>query len=366
MNVIPVRSRTGPYRIFVGKNMLSTCGKLLKRAGLTGKVMIVSQPRIAELYGKDLSKALKASGFKVSSHLLPAGEPAKTIDELQNIYRALIDHDMERGDTIVALGGGVVGDAAGFAAATYLRGVPFVNIATTLLAQVDSAIGGKTAVNLGAGKNLVGAFYPPRMVLSDAHVLRTLPARELQASMGEVIKYGVIRDARLFGFLERSADKILSRDVAALRRIIMACSRVKALVVSRDEYETKGERMILNFGHTFGHAFEKALSFRKLMHGEAVAVGMVCAARMAVALKIFKASEADRIEKTVAKYKLPVSLSGLDIDSESVLYAMHRDKKKKAGKLRFILPARIGRVIVRADIPMHLVRDVVLEAGART
>ena len=365
MKSLPVRSLRGPYRILVGENLLRNIGGFFKPPGFSGKVMVVTQEKVARHFLKPVAQSLRKRGIPAVIHYLADGEEAKTQRELFRLLHALVDADFERRDMILALGGGTVGDAAGFAAAAYLRGIGYVNAGTTLLAQVDSSIGGKTGINLAQGKNLVGAFYPPRLVISDVRVLETLPEREFRASFGEVVKYGMIRDAKLFALLEESAGKILQKNSALLQKIVLASARIKAEVVSRDEFETSGERMILNFGHTFAHAFEQALGYRKLLHGEAVAAGMVCAARLAGTLKIFSREGEARLSRLLESFHLPVSLAGLDLDASDVLAAMDRDKKKRAGALRFVLPVRIGKVIIRNDISLPLVEKVLKESGAR-
>jgi len=262
-------------------------------------------------------------------------------------------------------GGGVVGDLSGYAASSYLRGVPFANIGTTLLAQVDSSIGGKTGINLREGKNLVGAFYPPKAVFSDIGTLRTLPQREFRASLAEVVKYGMIRNPQLFRDLENRAPSILAKEKSILTKVVTACARIKTQVVSRDEKETRGERMILNYGHTFGHAFEQAVRYRSIMHGEAVSIGMVCAAQLAQKLKLLSGLDVLRQTDLLKRLGLPVSIGKYRLKVQVLCQAMMYDKKRKSGKLRFILPDRIGHVVVRDDIPMHLVRKVLAEVGGR-
>lgn len=367
MTSIPVKSSQGNYSIMIGNHLLSQAGALIekvpapalssKSSAFSRKVMVVSQAKIAKHYLSVLRNSLIAKGFCVSVHLVPDGEAAKTEKELFRLYAVLLKEGFERRDILIGLGGGVVGDLTGFAASSYLRGVCFINIGTTLLAQVDSSIGGKTGINLLEGKNLVGAFYPPKLVISDMSVLRTLPEREYKASLAEVIKYGIIRDLKLFRFLEQNVSKILARNPDALSRIVTACSRIKASVVSRDEKETKGERMILNYGHTFGHAFEQVLNYKNIMHGEAVSVGMICAARLASRLGLFSVADERRQSQLILKLGLPVSLSKFKIKLQAVLPAMNRDKKKSSGKLKFVLPDRIGHVVIRKDIPAHLIRE---------
>ena len=358
-----VKNSQGRYPVFVGEGVLAKIGDFLKRLGFDGKVFLVTQEKAAKFHLAPVVKSLRQKKMEVTVHQIPEGEEAKCERELFRIYHALVREEFERKDLILALGGGVVGDLAGFAAATYLRGIGFANAATTLLAQVDSSIGGKTGINLEEGKNLVGAFYPPRLVVSDVAALSTLPDREFRASMAEVVKYGVIRDARLFGLLEECADSILERDRKRLTKIVLASVRIKAGVVARDEFETKGERMILNFGHTFGHGLEQALHYRKLMHGEAVSIGMACASRLAVRLRLFQQKEGIRLLRLLEKFHLPVSISGLDLEVEDILIAMSRDKKRKGGRLRFVLPTRIGRVVIRDRIPAALVRKILQETG---
>jgi 3-dehydroquinate synthase len=349
----------------IGPGLLKRTGAILKAAGLQGKVMVVSQPKIAHLYFKNTERSLRRAGYTVKLHLIPNGETAKSQTELFRLHAALLEHGFERRDSILALGGGVTGDLAGFAAATYLRGIAFVNAGTTLLAQVDSSIGGKTGINLPEGKNLVGSFYPPRAVISDIDTLKTLPDREFRASLAEVVKYGVIRDAVLFRLLELNAKKILGRHPGILETIVSTSSGIKAGVVSRDEFETKGERMILNFGHTFGHGFEQASGYLKLLHGEAVSLGMVCATHLAVKLGIFSAAGQQRLLCVFRRLGLPLSFSKGKVDIQEVCRAMMHDKKKKAGVLRFVLPEKIGKVVIRQNLEQRLVRQAIASACAK-
>lgn len=364
MNQIPVHGSKGFYQIYVGENLLERSGELIRHAVPAAKWMIVTQKTVAEFHLKKVLESLKKNKLSAAVCEIPEGEAAKSQKVLFGIYRALLKNGFERKDGIIALGGGVTGDLAGFAAATYLRGIAFVNIPTTLLAQVDSAIGGKTAINLDEGKNLVGVFYPPKLVISDVAVLTTLPSPELKAALGEVIKYGVIHDARLFGLLEKGVRLILEKNLKMLEAIVLASSKIKAGVVSRDEFETKGERMILNFGHTFAHGFEQATGYKKLLHGEAVAIGMICAAKLAVKLKLMPESESDRLLYVTHDYGLKTSLKGLRVSAKQILQAMDRDKKKAAGRLRFVLPVQIGKVVIKDDVPEKLVHQILKEAGA--
>jgi 3-dehydroquinate synthase len=365
MNVIRVKSLRGSYGVYVGGGLLFRAGRILNSLGLRGKVMVVTQAKIARFYFKRVREALCAAGYRVFLHRVPEGEQAKSQKELFGIYQTLLENGFERRDIIFALGGGVVGDLAGYAAASYLRGVPFVNAGTTLLAQVDSSIGGKTGINLPEGKNLVGAFHPPRAVLSDTGVLKTLPPRELSAALAEAVKYGVIRDLEFFGTLEAKKLEIKAGNPALLEKVVLTSAKIKAETVGRDEFESGTERMTLNFGHTFGHGFEQAAGYRKLLHGEAVSIGMVCASRLAVRAGLFASSEAWRIENLLAGLGLPVSLESFRLRTSRVLAAMRRDKKKKSGSLRFILPVKIGKVTVRQDFPEKMLEAVMLSAGGR-
>jgi len=372
MKKIGVQSAQGHYAVLIGAGLLKRAGRLITQAAVfpkgivrgKTKVMLVSQAPAFLRYGNAVSRSLNSAGLRVSTHLLPAeGETAKTQKSLFDIYAALLKAGFERSDAVIALGGGVTGDVAGFAASTYLRGVPFINLPTTLLAQVDSAVGGKTGINLAEGKNLVGTFYPPRLVIADTATLTTLSARDYRASLAEVVKYGVIKDAKLFRLLEKNIQKLAKPAPALLEKIVAVCARIKGGVVSRDEKETLGERMILNYGHTFGHAFEKETGFKKLLHGEAVSVGMQAAGLLALELGLWPQADAERQGWLLASLGLPVSLRGFNVKTENVMKAMLHDKKKQAGRLRFILPVRIGKVIVRQDIPAGLIRRVLNQLG---
>jgi 3-dehydroquinate synthase len=328
------------------------------------KLMIVSQKNLAP-YLKTISSSLSAKGFEVYSHMLPDGEIAKSGAELFRLAYGLLAKGFERRDGIVAVGGGVVGDLAGFAASVYLRGIRYVNIATTLLAQVDSAIGGKTAIDLKEGKNLMGAFWPPALVISDVSVLRSLSKRELCASLGEVVKYGVIRDPALFNFLEKDSKKMLQKNLGAIEKIVLACAKIKAGVVTRDEFETKGERAILNYGHTFAHGIEGALGYKGLVHGEAVAIGMMMASQLSVELGLCSQDLPWRQMKLLTSMKLPVSVKKFNLKSAAILKSMMTDKKKSKGMLRFVLPRSIGKVTVEKDISFESIRKILRLAGAK-
>ncbi|MDD5226479.1 MAG: 3-dehydroquinate synthase [Candidatus Omnitrophica bacterium] len=365
MKTIQVKSLKENYNICVGQGLLARAGALVSGIFAPGtKLMIVSQKNLTP-YLKTIASSFSKKGYQVYFHTLPDGEIAKSGAELFRLSYELLAKGFERRDGIVAVGGGVVSDLAGFAASVYLRGIRYVNVATTLLAQVDSAIGGKTAIDLKEGKNLMGAFWPPALVISDVSVLRSLPQRELCASLGEVVKYGVIRDAVLFHFLERNFKKMLRKDLGAIEKVVLACARIKAGVVSRDEFETKGERAILNYGHTFAHGIEGALGYKGPVHGEAVAIGMMMAAQLAADLGLCSEELPWRQMKLLVSMELPVSIKKFNLKASAILKAMMTDKKKNKGALRFVLPRGIGKVSIEKSISLESVRKILRFAGAK-
>lgn len=346
----------GPSAIPSGS--LDQLGANCTRLNLGKKVLVVSNPAIFKNYGERAIASLNSAGFEVTSCILPAGEQYKTLTSIQKIYNAALENRLERSSTMVALGGGVIGDMTGFAAATWLRGINFVQVPTTLLAMVDASIGGKTGVNHPRGKNLIGAFYQPRLVLIDPQVLKTLPAREFRAGMAEVIKYGVIWDAQLFAQMEKCKrlDQMRYLDEGLLPEILNRSCQAKADVVGKDEKEA-GLRAILNYGHTIGHAVESLTGYRIVNHGEAVAIGMVAAGAIAVNLQLWDKEAAERQDALIKKAGLPTQLpAGIDI--EAIIDALQADKKVKAGKVRFILPTQIGAVTITDQVPADAIRQV--------
>jgi len=335
------------YAIHIGAHLLTGVELILPQLDLL-KVAIVSNTTVAPLYLQQLADALRARGVEVMSVVLDDGERYKNWSTLNRIYDALLEQRCDRRTTLLALGGGVVGDLAGFAAATYMRGIPFIQIPTTLLAQVDSSIGGKTGINHPLGKNMIGAFYQPRLVLADTEVLKSLPARELSAGIAEVIKHGLVRDAAFFSWLEQNMEDLLAGDPPALAHAVRRCCEIKAAVVAEDERET-GVRALLNFGHTFGHAIESGLGYGTWLHGEAVAAGMVMAADLSHRLGLIAQSEVERIIALLRRASLPVAPP--DIAPERLLQLMGADKKAEGGKLRFVLLDAIGGASVRGDVP---------------
>ncbi|MBY0474865.1 MAG: 3-dehydroquinate synthase [Nitrosomonas sp.] len=321
------------------------------------RVAIVSNTTIAPFYLSKLRAALEEKGVSSVPIILPDGEVHKNWETLNLIFDALLENHCERNTTILALGGGVIGDLSGFAAATYLRGVPFIQIPTTLLAQVDSSVGGKTGINHPSGKNMIGAFYQPRMVLTDSATLNTLPDRELRAGLAEIIKYGLIRDPAFFEWLEQNMHRLLARDPVILNEAIQRSCENKAEIVAADEKE-KGIRALLNLGHTFGHAIENGMGYGVWLHGEAVAAGIVMAAELSRRMKLISEADVQRIRKILLQAELPVFAPKMP--TEKYLQLMTLDKKVEAGKSRFIVLNRIGEAVMRADIAPAILNETIL------
>ena len=348
------------YDIAIAPHSLKDLGEKLSAIGLgkkSKKALIVSNPVIYKHYGEIVVNSLASAGFDVAHLILPAGERFKTANSLQKIYDAALDHRLERSSAIIALGGGVIGDMSGYAAATWLRGIELVQVPTTLLAMVDSAIGGKTGINHPQGKNLIGAFYQPRLVWVDPEVLKTLPAREFRSAMAEVIKYGVIWDRELFDLLAKCdrLDQLRYVSAELLQTILYRCAKAKAEVVSKDEKEGN-LRAILNYGHTVGHAIESVTNYRLYNHGEAVGLGMIIAGAIAVDLNLWSMEEQAQQVAIITKTRLPQTLPA-DIDLDAIVAAMSTDKKVEAGKVRFILPTAIGAVTLSDRVTGDLVKQ---------
>ncbi len=346
------------YEIAIAPGGIDQLGEMMSNLKLGKKVLLVSNPTIFKHYGQRVLASLEAAGFEVVSCNLSPGERYKTLSSVQKIYDTALENRIERSSTMVALGGGVIGDMTGFAAATWLRGINFVQVPTSLLAMVDAAIGGKTGVNHPQGKNLIGAFHQPRLVLIDPEVLKSLPVREFRAGMAEVIKYGVIWDAELFAQMEESKrlDQLRYIKAELIEAILNRSCQAKADVVGKDEKEA-GLRAILNYGHTIAHAVESLTGYRVVNHGEAVAIGMVAAGQIAVKLGMWKKEEAERQDALIQKASLPTKLpDGVDI--EAIIESLQLDKKVKAGKVRFILPTQIGVVTITDEVPSDTIREV--------
>ena len=356
MRIVRVPLRERSYSIQIGSGLCSTLGKECAKLGLGRRCAIISDANVAKRYAAMAEKSLRAAGFDPYLITCPAGETAKSLRNAGACYDQLAQARLERKSFIVALGGGVVGDLAGFVAATYLRGVAFVQVPTTLLAQVDSSVGGKVGVNLRAGKNLVGAFYQPRLVLCDLDTLATLPERELRAGLAEVIKYGIIYDRGLFRRLEQDLPRLLARDLDTLGAVVARCCQIKAEVVGEDETEA-GTRAILNFGHTIGHALEAISRYGKYLHGEAISIGQVAAAQISAAQLGLSSMELQRIRQLFVAAGLPVTVRLTTRERERLFEAMSLDKKVSDGEARFVLATRIGEVVWGQAVARSLIDE---------
>ena len=343
------------YPILIGNGLLQDERSYPVKRG--ERVMIVTNPTVAQFYLDTVTFALKKRGCEVDHVLLPDGEKYKTLESLNLIFTALLQGNHGRDTIIIALGGGVIGDVAGFAAASYQRGVRLIQIPTTLLSQVDSSVGGKTAVNHELGKNMIGAFYQPSMVIIDTHTLGTLPKREVNAGLAEVIKYGAILDYEFFEWLEAHIDELVALNNESLQHCIARCCQIKADVVARDETE-KGDRALLNLGHTFGHAIETHLGYGNWLHGEAVSTGMMMAASLSGQLGDISVADVSRLEKLLARANLP-TLSPDSMQPEDYLPHMMRDKKVLAGKLRLVLLKSLGQAYIATDTDKDLVLNAI-------
>lgn len=366
MKTVRVNLDERSYPVLIGSGLLRDTGAWVRRQGISErKALVVSQKEVAVLYEKALLESLKKEGIEAAVFLTPASkssEAAKSEAVFWKLIQKIASCDGKNKSLfLVALGGGVIGDLTGFAASVYRRGIPYIQIPTTLTAQVDSAIGGKTAIDLEEGKNLLGAIYQPRFVLSDTAALKSLPDRRLSEGFAEVIKYGVIQDATLFSFLEKTGKERLVENPKHLERVIERCARIKSRVVSLDEYDKKNVRIVLNFGHTAGHALEAASSFsHQYTHGEAVAIGMLVACDIAACLGVLKDTTlAARLETLLIKFGLPVFYKNLD--TKAILEAMGYDKKSEQGKNRFILPVRLGKTQITSDVSSAVITEALLK-----
>jgi 3-dehydroquinate synthase len=353
MQTLTVGLAERSYPIHIGTGLLQNA-ELLAAHLPRKRAAIVTNTTVAPLYLEQLRHTLALIGVQSVSVILPDGEIYKTAETLNLIYDALLTERCERSTPLIALGGGVIGDMTGFAAATYLRGVPFIQIPTTLLSQVDSSVGGKTGINHPLGKNMIGAFYQPRLVLADISTLNTLPDKELSAGLAEVIKYGLIRDLPFLDYLEQNMDKLLAKDAEALHYAVMRSCQNKAEVVAADERES-GERALLNLGHTFGHAIESGMGYGAWLHGEGVAAGTVMAADLSQRMGFISAQDVMRIRTLFQRADLPVA--GPPLGTEKYLQLMGLDKKVEGGKMRFVLLKAVGCAVIEGRVPEHLLRQ---------
>lgn len=357
MKKVRVKLNEKSYDIVIGHDMLSKLPRALKQLKIGTSAVIITNPLVNRLHGKSLSDVLEKAGFEVKTFTVADGEQSKAADVACDLVNRIARYDVMKKPFVIALGGGVVGDLAGFVASSYKRGVPYVQIPTTLLAQVDSSIGGKVGVDLPVGKNLMGAVYQPKLVWSDTAYLKTLSARQVRNGLAEVIKYGVICDANLFGNVEKNYQKFLSLDKNILTQVVEASSRIKGRVVELDEFDVTGVRAILNYGHTIGHAIEAADGFAHYQHGEAVGLGMRVAGEIAVQKKLWSQDEADRVEALITAVGLPKQIQHVSV--KDVLTRMKHDKKFLAGKNRFVLAAKIGLVKLVEGVELNIIQSAV-------
>ncbi len=341
METVTVNLRDRSYQICIGAGTLDGLGARMRELPLGHRAAVVTNPVVAQLYCEPVVRSLQAARFDPIVLEVPDGEQHKDLAWLTFLYDRLLESRLDRQSPVIALGGGVIGDLAGFAAATFLRGVPLIQVPTTLLAQVDSSVGGKTAVNHPSGKNMIGAFYQPRLVWIDVRTLRTLPRREVQAGMAEVIKYATTLSAQLFGLLEEKLERLMAFDEELLIEVVRECCAIKARVVSEDEREN-GYRSILNFGHTVGHGVEMLTEYREFLHGEAVAMGMVFAAKLSCNLGLCDQAAADRMVQLLQRTGLPVSIPK-ELIGKNLVLAIEGDKKVSGGKIKFVCLEDIGR-----------------------
>lgn len=359
--MIRVTARDGAYDVICRWGALDDLGALMRDAGLRGRAFVVADDAVARLFGERALASLRAAGFEPELFAFPAGEASKSLDTVRTVYDWLLDHRAERGSAVVALGGGVTGDMAGFVAATYLRGVPLVHVPTSLLAMVDASIGGKVAVDHLRGKNLIGAFYAPRLVVADTSLLASLPPRWLREGFAEVIKHGLIMDPPMLDVLERDADRLLAVEPELTTEVVARNVALKAAVVSEDEREG-GRRIILNYGHTVGHAIEAVTGYAGVLHGEAISAGMMAAAAIGGRAGVTPPAVAARQLALFERYGLPLRHPGLDVDA--LIAAIAHDKKVAAARVRWVLLEDFGRPVIRDDVPDAVVRSVLAELFA--
>ncbi len=345
MAAFRVELGSASHQVEIGAGLLDRLGELAAAQGLSGRCAIISDRVVGGLFAARAIRALRAGGLDPLTFQVEPGEASKSIQTLERVYDFLVEAELDRGASIFALGGGVVGDLAGFAAATFLRGVALVQVPTTLLAQVDSALGGKTAVNHRLGKNLIGAVYQPRLIVADVNLVRTLPEREFREGIAEVIKYGAIMDAPFIGELERNIEPFMARDAALLESIVERCLRHKAWVVERDQHEAE-LRTILNFGHTVGHALENSAGYGRYLHGEAIAIGMCAAAHLSCMLAGLGRDRMERLRNLIAAYGLPTAMPA-GWRSDGFKQALGRDKKRSGAAIRFVLLKELGTTVTR-------------------
>jgi 3-dehydroquinate synthase len=356
MKIIKVNLGERSYKIIVGYGILPLAGKNISNLRPGTAAYVITNARIKNRYAHALRGSLEKSGFLVKFKLIPDSEKAKSLETAYSVIKDITSFERRRRIFAIAFGGGVVGDLTGFVASLYKRGIPYIQIPTTLLAQVDSGIGGKTAVDLASGKNLVGAFYQPKLVFSDTKVLASLDSRQIKSGLAEVIKYGIIRDPRLFMYLEKKYRGVLALNADILEFIVARCSAIKAGIIEQDERETKGIRTVLNFGHTLGHAIEAASGYSSYNHGEAITLGMLLACDISANMGLVDAALCKRIEGLIKKIGLPTRISRVSLNA--IIKAHYRDKKFTGAKNRFVLLSDIGKTKIIENVPLGIIKEV--------
>lgn len=359
MKTVTVNLASRSYKILIANGLIDNAGKLIESHQISSRLVVISNPKVFDLYGERLMKSLLSSNLNVSFILIPDAEAYKDFFWSYHILSELLKLKLDRKSCLLALGGGVIGDITGFCASLYMRGIRFIQVPTTLLAQVDSSVGGKTGVNHPLGKNMIGTFYQPSLVIADIDTLKTLPQRELLCGIAEVIKYGIIKDTGLFDYLANHAQEILTLNTEALTHIITRSCEIKADIVSQDEQEA-GLRAILNFGHTIGHAIETEGNYSRFLHGEAVAIGMHIASQIAYKAGLLSLKDVTKITSLLKAFDFNLSIPS-DMSDASLLSHMMLDKKVQDGKLRLILPTKIGNVQIRKDIALELISKTIKE-----
>ncbi len=355
MKIIKVNLSRRSYNIIIGTGIIPELGKYIKGLNIGSSAYIITNPLIKNKYAAVLTKALKSAHLDIKFKLIPDSERSKSLEVVSSVLKDVAVYDKKREVFIIAFGGGVVGDMSGFLASIYKRGIPYIQVPTTLLAQVDSSIGGKTAVDLSQGKNLAGAFYQPRIVLAEINFLKSLDPRQIRAGLAEVIKYAIIKDARLFSYLEKNYRNILQLKAKDLEFIVARCAGIKAQITQKDEREERGLRTVLNFGHTIGHAIEAASSFKGYNHGEAVALGILVACDISQRLELIDKAVLERIEKLIKIMGLPIKIEGVSL--EKIIKAHYYDKKFIGARNKFVLIEAIGKSKIIRGIPESVIRE---------
>ncbi|MDD5617869.1 MAG: 3-dehydroquinate synthase [Candidatus Omnitrophica bacterium] len=359
MKIIKLNLKEKSYRIYIEGGSICKSGALLKNLNLGKDAVIITNAHLQKRFGNIIKSGLKKNGISYKFYTVPDSEKAKSFKHCLDLIDKISKYDTRKQIFLIALGGGVIGDLTGFVASIYKRGTPYIQIPTTLLAQIDSAIGGKTAIDMPVAKNLVGAFHQPKAVIIDSELLKSLPRKQLISGLAEVLKYAIIKDKSLFSFLKNNHKKILALDKKAIDLIETKCISIKAKIVGQDEQEKKGIRTILNFGHTIGHAIESAGGYKRYGHGEAIAIGMLCTTEISSRLNLIKKNDSDKITDLIGLYKLPSAIKGIKLNK--IMTSLAKDKKFIRSRNKFVLPVSVGKVKIVKDIPEDIVRKSILK-----